>query len=180
MVWLIILLVMGLMLSPMMWLRPSPQQQRMGRLREAVIEAGVKVKLGESPLHEGGQMASYRWMYPGEYPGPRFVLVREAVASDALKPFMDGWRWRIEPLRPLPGDAMARLEASIDALPADAKVVESSRDALTLWWEESLGIDAFERHRENLSNLHSHLAGRPDEPAPRKLGFREMRDEARR
>ncbi|WP_136254246.1 preprotein translocase subunit YajC [Onishia niordana] len=180
MVWLIIALVIGLMLSPMMWLRPSSQQKRMGRLRQAVTNAGVKVKLGDSPLHEGGRMASYRWMYPGEYPGPRFVLVREAVASDALKPFMHGWRWRIEPLRPLPGEALAMLELALGELPVDAQVVESSRDALTLWWGESLGADAFEHHRENLSSLQQHLAGRPDEPAPRKLGVREMRDQARR
>ncbi|MGB8711937.1 MAG: preprotein translocase subunit YajC [Onishia taeanensis] len=180
MVWLIIVLVMGLMLSPMMWLRPSPQQQRMGQLREAARKSGIRVKLGDSPLHEGGQMASYRWAYPGEYPGPRFVLVREAVASDALKPFMDGWRWRVEPLRPLPGEAKARLETALAELPMDAKVVESSREALTLWWEESLGVDAFERHRGNILDLHQQLAGRPDEPAPRKLGFREMRDQARR
>lgn len=180
MVWLIIVLVMGLMLSPMMWLRPSPQQQRMKRLREAAIQAGIKVRLGDSPLHEGGQMASYRWMYPGEYPGPRFVMVREAVASDALKPFMDGWRWRIEPLRPLPGEVVTRLEATLGALPDDAKVVESSRDALTLWWEESLGVEAFGAHQEAITTLHGHLAGRPDEPAPRRLGFRELRDQARR
>lgn len=180
MVWLIILLVMGLMLSPMMWLRPSPQQQRMGQLREAARQSGIGVKLGDSPLHEGGQMVSYRWAYPGEYPGPRFVLVREAVASDALKAFMDGWRWRVEPIRPLPSEAKERLVTVLAELPADAKVVESSREALTLWWEESLGVDAFERHRDNILNLNQQLAGRSDEPAPRKLGFREMRDQARR
>ncbi|WP_458524756.1 preprotein translocase subunit YajC [Onishia taeanensis] len=170
MVWLIMLLVLGLMLSPIMWLRPSPRQQRTGRLREVANEAGIRVRLSESPLHEAGKMVSYRWMFPAEHPGPRFVLVREAVASEALKPCREGWRWRIEPLRPLPGETMARLEAALAELPEDATVVESSRDALTLWWKESLGVDAFERHRDNLSSLHHHLAGRPDEPAPRKLG----------
>ncbi|WP_192034663.1 preprotein translocase subunit YajC [Halomonas sp. YLGW01] len=180
MVWLIIVLVIGLMLSPMLWLRPNPRQRRVGRLRTAAMEAGIEVKLEEPPLHDAGKMASYRWSYPSEYPGPRFVLVREGAAGQSLKSFGDGWRWRIEPLRALPEALLTRLEGVLQALPPDAMVVESSRGALTLWWGESLDCDAFEAPRQRLTELQDQLAGRPDQPAPRKLGFREMRDETRR
>ena len=138
MVWLLIIVIVGLVFAPAMWLRPSRSQQRMGRLRAAARKADVTVRLEKPPLHEsGGPMAAYRWPYAQLHPGPDFVLVRDEVASPSLKPFREGWRWRIEPLRPLPDSARARLEDALEGLPEDAVVLESGAQALTLWWPGS-------------------------------------------
>lgn len=135
MVWLLIIAIVGLVFAPVMWLKPSPAQRRMGRLRAAARQAEVTVRLESPPLHGvGGPVAAYRWSYPQQHPGPDFVLVREEAASAALKPFRAGWRWRVEPLRPLPDEALARLEEALAALPRDAMVLESGDHALTLWW----------------------------------------------
>lgn len=171
MVWLIILGVVGLVFAPAMWLRPSPRQQRLIGLREAARHAGITVRIENSPLHDGGELLpAYRWPYPAQQPGPDFVLVRDAVASQALKPYQAGWRWRLEP-RPLPDDALAQLAALVGRLPADALVVESGPAALTLWWDESLDIASLESLAAGFAALRDTLAGRPDNPeAHRTLG----------
>ncbi|MDR5861242.1 preprotein translocase subunit YajC [Halomonas eurihalina] len=165
MLWLIILGVVGLVFAPAMWLRPSPRQQRVTGLRDLARERGVAVRLERSPLHEGGDtLPAYRWRYPPQRPGPDFLLVRDAVASQALKPFLPGWRWRVEPLRPLPETAHHRLEVLLESLPEDTVVVESSAASLTLWWDESCPNEAFADLDERMKALSDDLGGRPDYP----------------
>ncbi|CBV41639.1 hypothetical protein [Halomonas elongata] len=165
MLWLIILGVVGLAFAPAMWLRPSQRQQRVMGLRDLARESGVAVRIETSPLHEDGDtLPAYRWRYPSQHPGPDFLLVRDAVASQALKPFLPGWRWRVEPLRPLPTVARDGLEALLECLPEDAVVVESSTACLTLWWDESCSNEAFADLDERMRALRDDLANRPDYP----------------
>ena len=105
---------------------------------------GIAVRFAKPPLHAPpGGLVSYRWRYPQAEPGPLFVLVRDEYASEALKPFIEGWRWRIEPLRPLSREARHCLEQALAVLPEDALVLESERIHLALWWGESLEVEAF-------------------------------------
>ncbi|TDN99201.1 MULTISPECIES: preprotein translocase subunit YajC [Halomonas] len=165
MVWLLIIVIVGLVFAPALWLRPSRGQQRISRLRAAAREAGVTVRLETPPLHEAdGSMAAYRWAFPQQQPGPDFVLVRDVVGSALLKPFRRGWRWRIEPLRALPASVVECLEAALAELPEDALVLESSAAALTLWWEESLEVGALAPLLQRLRALRDALSGRPDRP----------------
>ncbi|PAU74008.1 preprotein translocase subunit YajC [Halomonas salipaludis] len=167
--WLLIAFIVALIVSPVMWLKPSPKQKRVARLREHARKAGVRVKLAAPPLHAAGkQMPSYRWGYPGEQPGPRFVAVRESASSGVLKPVCHGWRWRIEPLRPLPDEVFQRLEALLTRLPQDALVLESEVHGLTLWWYESQGPERFDSYLGDMAALRDSLAGRPDRPSTLK------------
>ncbi|GAA0568836.1 preprotein translocase subunit YajC [Halomonas salifodinae] len=168
MTWLIILLALALVVSPVMWLKPSPRQKRVAGLRNAVIKAGVEVKLEVPPLHDvKTSMPAYRWRYPQERPGPTFVLVRDSESGESLKPCHAGWRWRTEPLRPLPEAARERLFALLERLPQDALVLESNEQALTLWWYESQNTERFLGYRDDFLFLRDQLAGRPDRPRPR-------------
>ncbi|WP_163560149.1 preprotein translocase subunit YajC [Halomonas sp. NO4] len=165
MVWVVIAIALMLMVSPVLWLKPSPRQRRIVPLRKAAREAGVTVKLEKPPLHgETTAMPGYRWDYPVERPGPRFVLVRDSEASEALKPCLAGWRWRIEPLRPLPQAAQAPLEALLTRLPQDALVLESSEHGITLWWWESQNAERFGTYLDDFRRLRESLAGHPDRP----------------
>ncbi|MCK2182411.1 preprotein translocase subunit YajC [Halomonas getboli] len=165
MIWLIIALVVGLVFAPAMWLRPSLRQQRTMTLRDAAKQAGLQVRLDPSPLHQDDEkLPAYRWTYPPRQPGPDFLLLRDAEASDALKVFVDGWRWRTEPLRAMPTSVRAHFEALLVRLPEDAVAVESSAEALTLWWDESLEKEAFMPLADQLAELRDGLAGRPDRP----------------
>lgn len=166
MTWLIILFAVMLAISPVLWLKPSPRQRRVARLRDAAVRAGVVVRLESPPLHEArGVMPAYRWPYPPRRPGPDFVLVRDAHAAAELKPFGHGWRWRVEPLRPLGEAAEAHLEALATRLPQDALVLESRPASLTLWWWESQDFDRFATYLDDFTALRDDLAGRPDQPA---------------
>lgn len=165
MVWVVIAIALMLMISPVLWLKPSPRQRRIVPLRNAARKAGVTVKLEKPPLHgETVAMPGYRWDYPVERPGPRFVLVRDAEASEALKPYLAGWRWRIEPLRPLPESARKPLEALLMRLPQDALVLESSEHGITLWWWESQNAERFGTYLEDFRRLRDALTGLPDQP----------------
>ncbi len=166
MAWFFILFALLLVVSPVMWLKPSPKQKRVAALRQQAAKDGVNVKLEVPPLHGiKTAMPAYRWHYSRQRPGPDFVLVRDDHASASLKPFMHGWRWRHEPLRPLPEALEARLKGLLERLPQDALVVESHRHALTLWWWESQDASRFSTYREEFMALRDGLAGRPDDPA---------------
>lgn len=142
--WLVTLFVFLAMLSPIMWLRPSRRDRRLGLLRQHARQTGIGVRFAKPPLHAPpGGLVSYRWSYPQTQPGPLFLLVRDDYASEALRPFIEGWRWRIEPLRPLSSEARQYLEQALAALPEDALVLESERIHLTLWWGESLDVAGF-------------------------------------
>ncbi|MBF8223677.1 preprotein translocase subunit YajC [Halomonas sp. 328] len=169
--WVIILFVLALIVSPVMWLKPSPRQKRVAGLRDAVIKAGIEVKLETPPLHPAPKaMPAYRWRYPQERPGPTFVLVRDSEAGTSLKPCHAGWRWRTEPLRPLPEAAQERLFHLLERLPQDALVLESNEHALTLWWYESQGPERFLSYQDAFLGLRDGLAGRPDRPRARHQG----------
>ncbi|MCW4151487.1 preprotein translocase subunit YajC [Halomonas sp. 18H] len=165
MLWLMILFVVGLVFAPAMWLRPSKRQQRVMGLREQARELGIAVRVESSPLHDVGKpLPAYRWRYPLQQPGPDFLLVRDVVASESLKAFQAGWRWRVEPLRDLPASALEQLGALLAELPEDAVVVESGAACVTLWWDESGSTDSLARLDERISRLRDQLAGRPDYP----------------
>ncbi|KXS39544.1 MAG: hypothetical protein AWU55_526 [Halomonadaceae bacterium T82-2] len=158
--WLVLGLTLLAMLSPVVWLRPSPRDRRLVGLREAARAAGVSVHFGKPPLHapEGGLVA-YRWRYPQTRPGPRFVAVRDSHASEALKPCGEGWRWRIEPLRPFSAQQGRAFDETLAQLPGDALVLESTRDFLWLWWRESQGAQTFDTLASPVATLRDALAG---------------------
>lgn len=160
--WLVTLFVFLAMLSPIMWLRPSRRDRRLGLLRQHARQAGIGVKFAKPPLHAPpGGLVSYRWSYAQTQPGPVFLLVREDYASEALKPFIEGWRWRVEPLRPLSSEARQSLLKALASLPEDALVLESERVYLTLWWGESLDIEEFTDCQAALATVRDALSGSP-------------------
>lgn len=166
MLWVIILVVVGMAFAPAMWLRPTARERHLGKLRDAAVHSHVSVKLETSPLHgDNDKMAAYRWPYPAQRPGPVFMLVREAHASQALKLCEPGWRWRIEPLRPMPPSVNTSFLRLLSKLPADACVVESNAKALTLWWDESLDAEDFCSLAAPAAALRDALQGRPDQPS---------------
>ena len=165
MIWLVILGVAGMVIAPVMWLKPSPRQRRLIALRNEARKLGIVVKLEASPAHQAkGLVAVYRWPFPGGRPGPDFMLVSPELASPALKPFEAGWCWRTEPLRPLPESAVTLLAAMPVHLPEDALAIASGRSALTLWWDESLDAQRLAAFAEPLAELRDALAGHPDHP----------------
>ncbi|WNK19204.1 preprotein translocase subunit YajC [Halomonas piscis] len=166
--WLIVVAAILMVVSPVMWLKPSPRQRRQSRLREMARQRGVEIAHREAPLHRvKDKMPAYRLRYPDEHPGPDFVLVRDSVASAELDRYCPGWRFRIAPLRPLPASARQALEALIAKLPEDVLVVQSSAAALTLWWWESATAESFAPCVKEAAALRDALSGYADRPEAR-------------
>lgn len=169
--WLIIVLILMFVITPVMWLKPSPQQKRQMALRESARKQGVAIKMDRPPLHHfRGAMPAYRWYYPQDAPGPTFVLLREGSASAALELYHAGWRWRIAPLRELPDNATDPFKALLERLPQDALVIESTPHSLTLWWWESQNAERFTTYLDDFNQLRSALGGLSDRPVSKPLG----------
>ncbi|MFO7910106.1 MAG: preprotein translocase subunit YajC [Halomonas sp.] len=163
--WFLIVIVVMFVMAPVMWLKPSPRQQRQASLRSSVRKQGVEVKMAVPPLHYVKQvMPGYQWRYPQQAPGPDFLLVRDSDASDSLTPYHAGWRWRIAPLRAWPEPADSVLKALLERLPQDALVLESSESSLTLWWWESQNAERFSSYIEDFVTLRDCLKGHADRP----------------
>lgn len=161
--WLIIVFIMLFVFAPVMWLKPSPRQKRTMAMRQHVARKGVTVKEEKPPMHAfKGTMPAYRWHFLKQRPGPDFVLVRDQHASEALEPYHAGWRWRVAPLRPMPPGAEAPLKALLERLPLDAMLLESSPNALTLWWWESQDATRFDTYLDDFNKLRDHLSGQAD------------------
>lgn len=166
--WLVIVFVLLFTLSPVLWLRPSPQQKRRMTLRDRLTRQGVTIRETTPPLHHfKGTMPTYRWFFPAEAPGPTFLLVRDAKASAALEPYHAGWRWRIAPLRPLSDKATYHLKRIVEKLPQDALVLESTPESISLWWWESQNGERFATYLADFEALRDALEGRADKrPIP--------------
>jgi hypothetical protein len=91
------------------------------------------------------------------------VLVRDTYGAETLKPLAHGWRWRQEPLRPLPFAVEERLKRLLSRLPLDTLVIESNRHALSLWWWESQDFTRFATYLDDIEALRDGFAGRPDD-----------------
>tara|TARA_R110002012_G_scaffold67406_1_gene175728 strand:- start:11611 stop:12129 length:519 start_codon:yes stop_codon:yes gene_type:complete len=168
--WFIIVFIVMFVMGPVMWLKPSPRQKRQGALRANVTQHGVSVKLEKPPLHYfKGTMPAYRWHFPPLAPGPEFLLVRDSDASEALEPYHAGWRWRIAPLRPLPDSATQALTMLLERLPQDAVVLQSSSEAITLWWWESQTPERFATYLPEFQELLNALRGYADRPSAQPL-----------
>ncbi|GAB2784980.1 hypothetical protein GCM10027040_08870 [Halomonas shantousis] len=157
---LIILFAMLVMLSPVLWLRPSRRESRLGTVRQEAKARGTEVRFENPPLANApGGVVAYRWYYPQATPGAKFVAVRNAVASEQLETFTSGWRWRQAPLPPIDSRRRKAVAATLDDLPEDALLLESSSRSLTLWWGESLEPEAAGAMITQMQALMTLLAG---------------------
>ncbi|WP_251978463.1 preprotein translocase subunit YajC [Salinicola avicenniae] len=157
---LFMLLAVLLMLSPMMWLRPSRGESLRGKLRHHVKRHGGELNFTKPPLAlPDVPLVGYRLRYPGTAPGTDFTLVRDRVANEALSSATDQWRWRQPPLPALDASRLEALEAWLDSLPADALVVESHEHTLCVWWQEGMELARFQQDWATWLAMRDTLAG---------------------
>lgn len=132
--WLIALVVISLLLAPVMWMMPSKQQQRQGRLRMAARSAGLQVQLAPLPQSRRQQVRKEDTVM--------------GVCYTLLIPRTKGWQrgqwfaWRRAPEEEArfagePGTALqAQLESWFGTVSADVVAIESDQRGLSLYWRE--------------------------------------------
>ncbi|WP_110691612.1 preprotein translocase subunit YajC [Salinicola halophyticus] len=149
-----------LILSPMVWLRPSRCEATRGQLRRYVKANGGELNFTKAPMAMPNiALMGYRLRYPGTASGSDFTLVRNEVASGALEAATDQWRWRQAPLPSLDAERREALEQWLDRLPADALIVESGKHTLCVWWQEAMGLERFQQDWASWLAMRDTLAG---------------------
>lgn len=155
-----LLIAVLLMLSPMVWLRPSPGESRRGALRRYVKANGGELNFTKPPLAlPNVALTGYRLRYPGTEGGSDFTLVRNEVASEALDAATSQWRWRQAPLPRLDAERQQALVQWLETLPADALIVESGKHTMCVWWQEGMSLEGFQQDWASWLMMRDQLAG---------------------
>lgn len=136
MTYVIAVVALLLVVSPVMWMMPSPVQRRQARLRSRAAQLGLQVRLGELPQtrrqrvrrEPARQGVSYGLpiygkpeLFDGEY-----RLCREQA----------GAAWEAEPERTLAPVLVAALDSAAAAVPADVVAIDLTPQGPVLWWSE--------------------------------------------
>ncbi|OPX56954.1 hypothetical protein SAMN02745127_00854 [Oceanospirillum multiglobuliferum] len=141
--WLIILVIVAAVISPIFWLMPSPRQRYQMELRKQAMHAGLKVRIEKLKLNGQEYSAvAYRWMREDKKNVYRFKVARTArLEKEEIgiygDPFIEGWHWLEEPMPIADAATLAKLEEMLKALPADTMILEGGTATLTLWWHEN-------------------------------------------
>ena len=155
-----LLVAVLLILSPMVWLRPSRGESNRGQMRRHVKANGGELNFTKAPLAMPNvALTGYRLRYPGTKPGSDFTLIRNDVASEALEAATDQWRWRQAPLPSLDAERLQALKQWLDGLPADALIVESSQHTMCIWWQEAMSFERFQQDWASWLAMRDTLAG---------------------
>lgn len=89
---LLTVMVISLAIAPIYWMRPSPRQRQLSRLRSHAVQLGLRAEMRSTPqtiqrLGYPAEMIKYQWFRPGgSWPseGPTWLALSEpAVAENA-------------------------------------------------------------------------------------------------
>jgi len=145
-----------------MWLKPSPYDRRLSRVRSAALSEGMKLyslkvpdtsvdgRVGEK--HELQTLYRLLHTFPKEQ-APSFTVLRTTGVSSAFLP--DGWIWADDKRA-----TDAQMNALVDFLkdlPEQYRVVDAQVDGVGVSWDES-AIDRLPAVRETLQRLVSILS----------------------
>lgn len=129
MVYFLIVLGLGLVLAPVMWLRPSPRDKQLQRLRQRAVEKGLRVNLGAMPQRQGSVKAGDQFdtaCYLLPWPKQQLIQAEKAARqTQAIFRGTDGV-WRDAGLGDLLSD-----------LPDSAQVVDVNVEGVCVYWRET-------------------------------------------
>ena len=166
MTYLLILLILALIISPLLWFRQSPRQKMITEMRRLASSRGLRVRLVHAPDAREGEgrleYAGYTLLWvPDSSPSPfsrmeKLLLVRASRRGDHSP--WEGWQW-------LGHEANDRLIPVIgtvlSALPTDVIAVEVNREGVAIVWQERGELADIDRIDTQLKHLRSAI--RPEE-----------------
>ena len=166
MTYLLILLILALIISPLLWFRQSPRQKMITEMRRLASSRGLRVRLVHAPDAREGEgrleYAGYTLLWvPDSSPSPfsrmeKWLLVR-GTRRGGHSPW-ENWQW-------LGHEANDRLQpvigAVLAALPTDVIAVEVNREGVAIVWQERGELADIDRIDTQLKHLRSAI--RPDE-----------------
>lgn len=158
MTYLLIVLVMAIIVSPMLWLRQTPRQKLISAMRQAAAREGFHIRLVNPPDAREGEghleYVSYTLPWRGKTPQeplPRmekWLLVYETRRGDPSP--WTGWQWLGREANPAINDVIGNV---IGKLPTGVKGLEASAAGLSIYWQERGEVADIAIMGEQLSTL---------------------------
>jgi len=141
MTYLLIIVIVALIISPLVWLKPSLRQQQLEQLRREARHGGLRVRLSTRPDVREGEKAHFDcacyclpWDELNGRPSGRmgaWTLVRDTRRG--ITSGWDDWRWLAQPA---PEEAGAAIEEITRSLPKEALGLVAALDGLEFYWTE--------------------------------------------
>lgn len=155
--YLITALALLLVLSPVAWMMPSPQQRRQAKLREYARKLGIDVRIGELPQTRRERVRAqpveqgviYRIPVRDGWQQPRSYMLCRVSAAE---------RWEtLEDSPPLTPALEAALQQVAAAVPADVVGIELAVTGPAIYWRERGNEAVVARVHQLLTELGSAL-----------------------
>lgn len=155
--WLIFVLVALSVFGSIVWIKPSPRQQEMARLRQQALGLGIRVQLSKFKgdpktcgVQEEIECVSYcKDDNKIKKDGPVWCVGKGKGWDQQGLP--DGWYWYNMPV--LTDDFLSRLNLLISSLPDNAVGIERSQGRRHIYWHEKGGDQALQQINQGLDDL---------------------------
>jgi hypothetical protein len=155
----VVILVILMAVGSILWLKPSPAQQRQARLRLLARELGIDVRLCSLPQCRRARVREERpeqgvvYRLPVFDPAaanvPHYLLCRDSAAAP----------WSAEIDAPLVPALQSLVDRVCANLPPDAAALELGPAGPAVYWRERGDEDVLRRLYKSLEDLRSALLG---------------------
>jgi len=142
MTYLLIVLVLLVILSPLMWFRQSPRQKLIIDMRKKALSLGLVVNLSSSPAsrEEAARLDCVAYMLlwvSGTEPSPKpymenWLLVSNSTRGDSS--LWSEWRWISSKANSCLTDI---IEITLSGLPFNVNALEARANGLVVYWKEA-------------------------------------------
>lgn len=157
-VWLVMVFIALVVVGSVMWVRPSPRDQKLAKWRRDAIMAGLKVRMQtlkaepkNSGIRDDVEGISYEWFNPepNKTDTTTWVIVKtDAWLKDGLP---QGWSWYAQEVDIDP----AKIAQIIQALPMEVNAIERTPISSRVIWNESGKDFDAKALKEYLQNLQA-------------------------
>ena len=154
MAWLTVLFFILLAISPIFWMRNTPDQNRLEKARARARSNGISIVLHKRPdaREEETRLAVVCYKLPWRSISPKNNWVLHRNSNRGWKSDMKDWRW-------FSGDAIklrgTDVESVIDTMPDTVTAVILDRQGVGLIWNEVEGEEMVPLILEKLQSLRS-------------------------
>ena len=152
MTWLLILLGLALVISPLMWFKQSPHQQQITELRRLANSLLLQVKLHRRPDARDDEMrletVCYRLPWTDTDCRQNWVLQR--YSSRGWESQCQGWHWTVDQSNAALDDTLTRVTADV---PESVTALIASDAGIGVIWTEQGGADDVQKINQLLMLL---------------------------
>ena len=154
MAWLTVLFIMLMAVSPIFWMRNTPDQNRLEKVRARARSNGISIVLHKRPdaREKETRLAVVCYKLPWRTISPKNNWVLHRNSKRGWKSDITGWQWSS-------GDAIKLRgtdgEAVIDTMPDTVTAVILDRQGVGLIWNEVEGEEMVPLILEKLQSLRS-------------------------